>query len=54
MATAHADSWQEQPFILEYYHEEAKHRYTPDLLIANWPPETDFGRRRRNGARREK
>jgi hypothetical protein len=33
MATAHADSWQEQPFILEYHHEEAKHRYTPDLLV---------------------
>lgn len=34
MATAHADSWQEQPFILEYRHEEAKHRYTPDLLVS--------------------
>lgn len=33
MATARADSWQEQPFILEYHHEEAKHRYTPDLLV---------------------
>jgi len=33
MATAHADSWQEQPFILEYHHEETKHRYTPDLLV---------------------
>ena len=33
MATAHADSWQEQPFILEYHHEEAKHRYTPGLLV---------------------
>jgi hypothetical protein len=33
MATAHADSWQEQPFALEYHHAEAKHRYTPDLLV---------------------
>jgi len=33
MATAHADSWQEQPFLLEFHHEEAKHRYTPDLLV---------------------
>ena len=33
MATAHADSWQEQPFSLEYHHEEAKHRYTPGLLV---------------------
>jgi hypothetical protein len=34
LATAHADAWQEQPFILEYHHEEKKHRYTPDLLVA--------------------
>jgi len=33
MATARAASWQEQPFILEYRHEDAKHRYTPDLLV---------------------
>jgi hypothetical protein len=33
MATARADSWQEQPFIFEYHHEGAKHRYTPDLLV---------------------
>jgi hypothetical protein len=33
MATAHADSWQEQPFVLEYHHEGKKHRYTPDLLV---------------------
>lgn len=39
MATAHADSWQEQPLILEYHHEGAKHRYTPDLLVS-------WGRRR--------
>lgn len=34
LATAHADGWQEQPFVLEYHHEEKKHRYTPDLLVA--------------------
>jgi hypothetical protein len=33
VATAHADSWQEQPFTLEYHHEGAKHRYTPDILV---------------------
>jgi len=33
MATSHADSWQEQPFVLEYHHEGEKHRYTPDLLV---------------------
>ncbi len=33
LATAHADSWQEQPFVLEYHHEGKKHRYTPDLLV---------------------
>ena len=33
LATAHADSWQEQPFVLEYHHEGEKHRYTPDLLV---------------------
>lgn len=32
-ATAHADSWQEQPFTLEYRHEGEKHRYTPDILV---------------------
>lgn len=32
-ATAHADSWQEQPFTLEYYDGGAKHRYTPDALV---------------------
>ena len=30
---AHADSWQEQPFTLEYHHEGAKRRYTPDILV---------------------
>jgi hypothetical protein len=35
IATAHANSWQEQPFTLEYHHEGAKHRYTPDVLV-NW------------------
>lgn len=33
MATARADSWQEQPFTLEYRHAGAKHRYTPDALV---------------------
>lgn len=33
VATAHADSWQEQPFTLEYHHGGAKHRYTPDILV---------------------
>jgi hypothetical protein len=34
MATARAEAWQEQPFILEYQDRETKHRYTPDLLIS--------------------
>ena len=34
MATAHADAWQEQPFILEYHDAGTKHRYTPDLLVS--------------------
>ncbi len=34
MATARADAWQEQPFILEYHDGETKHRYTPDLLVS--------------------
>ena len=33
LATARADAWQEQPFILEYHAEGEKHRYTPDLLV---------------------
>ena len=33
LATARADAWQEQPFILDYHHEGAKHRYTPDILV---------------------
>jgi hypothetical protein len=33
MATAHADSWLEQPFTLEYRHAGTKHRYTPDALV---------------------
>jgi len=33
LTTAHADSWQEQPFVMEYHHEGKKHRYTPDLLV---------------------
>jgi hypothetical protein len=34
MATARAEAWQEQPFILEYHDGETKHRYTPDLLVS--------------------
>ena len=37
MATARADTWQEQPFILEYHREGARHRYTPDILVI-WGP----------------
>ena len=33
LATAHPDGWQEQPFVLEYHHDGAKHRYTPDILV---------------------
>ena len=33
LATAHPDAWQEQPFVLEYHHDGAKHRYTPDILV---------------------
>lgn len=33
MATARADSWQEQPFTLEYRHADTKHQYTPDALV---------------------
>ena len=33
LATARADAWQEQPFILEYHAEGEKRRYTPDLLV---------------------
>jgi len=33
LATARTDGWQEQPFFLEYHHEGAKHRYTPDILV---------------------
>ena len=34
MATGRPDAWQEQPFCLEYHHEGAQHRYTPDILVA--------------------
>lgn len=37
IATGHPDAWQEQPFRLEYHHEGAQHRYTPDILVA-WGP----------------
>jgi hypothetical protein len=30
MATARADSWQEQPFTLEYRHADIRQPYTPD------------------------
>ncbi len=33
LATGHPRAWQEQPFVLDYHHEGAKHRYTPDILI---------------------
>ena len=33
LATARADAWQEQPFMLEYHAEGEKRRYTPDLLV---------------------
>jgi hypothetical protein len=33
LAAAHPDAWQEQPFVLEYHHDGAKHRYTPDILV---------------------
>ncbi len=34
IATGRSDAWQEQPFRLEYHHEGARHRYTPDILVA--------------------
>ena len=33
LATCHPCAWQEQPFVLHYHHQGAKHRYTPDILI---------------------
>jgi len=33
LATGHPDAWREQPFVLEYHHDGAKRRYTPDLLV---------------------
>jgi hypothetical protein len=33
LATARADAWQEQPFVMHYHYEGAKHRYTPDILV---------------------
>jgi TnsA endonuclease-like protein len=32
-ATARADQWQEQPFLLEFHHDGKRHRYTPDALV---------------------
>jgi hypothetical protein len=34
MATGCPDTWQEQPFCLEYHDEGCQHRYTPDILVA--------------------
>ena len=34
LATGRASGWQEQPLYLEYHHDGAKHRYTPDILVA--------------------
>jgi hypothetical protein len=34
LATGRTSRWQEQPFHLEYHHDGAKHRYTPDILVA--------------------
>jgi hypothetical protein len=33
IATGHPKAWQEQPFVLEYHHDGAKRRYTPDLIV---------------------
>jgi TnsA endonuclease-like protein len=33
LATVRPRAWQEQPFVLQYHHEGAQHRYTPDILI---------------------
>ena len=38
-ATARADTWQEQPFLLEYHLEQKRHRYTPDVMVAAMLPE---------------
>jgi hypothetical protein len=32
-ATARADQWQEQPFLLEFHRDGQRHRYTPDALV---------------------
>ena len=32
-ATAKADGWQEQPFLLEYHLDGKRNRYTPDVLV---------------------
>jgi len=34
LATGRTDAWQEQPFRLDYRHAGARHRYTPDVLVA--------------------
>jgi hypothetical protein len=33
-ATGRCHLWQEQPFVLEYHTNGAKHRYVPDLLVS--------------------
>jgi len=34
LATGRTSGWQEQPFHLEYHDDGARHRYTPDILVA--------------------
>lgn len=34
LATGRTSDWQEQPFHLHYHNDGAKHRYTPDILVA--------------------
>ena len=48
LATARADAWQEQPFILEYHHEGANCRYTPDVLVI-WGKQASGSRRDQGG-----
>lgn len=34
LATGRTNDWQEQPFHLDYHLDGARHRYTPDILVA--------------------
>lgn len=34
VATGRTNDWQEQPFHLDYHLDGARHRYTPDILVA--------------------